>query len=73
METILALYHSETERSRAIVAAAELDDQARRPHTPTPDGKQTLRWIMLHMIEETARHNGHADLMREAIDGATGE
>jgi hypothetical protein len=32
-----------------------------------------LRRIVLHMIEETARHNGHADLMREAIDGATGE
>jgi hypothetical protein len=33
----------------------------------------TLRWILLHMIEETARHNGHADLLREAIDGQTGE
>jgi hypothetical protein len=32
----------------------------------------TLRWIMLHMIEEYARHNGHADLLRERIDGATG-
>jgi hypothetical protein len=32
-----------------------------------------LRWILLHMIEETARHNGHADLIREAIDGQTGE
>ena len=33
----------------------------------------TLRWVLLHMIEEYARHNGHADLLREAIDGATGE
>jgi hypothetical protein len=33
----------------------------------------TLRWILCHMIEEYARHNGHADLLREAIDGATGE
>jgi hypothetical protein len=33
----------------------------------------SLRWIMLHMIEETARHNGHADLIRENTDGATGE
>jgi hypothetical protein len=32
-----------------------------------------LRWVLLHMIEETARHAGHADLLREAIDGATGE
>jgi uncharacterized damage-inducible protein DinB len=33
----------------------------------------THRWVLLHMIEEYARHNGHADLLREAIDGATGE
>ncbi len=33
----------------------------------------TLRWILLHMIEEYARHNGHADLLREAVDGVTGE
>ncbi|MEX2421181.1 MAG: DUF664 domain-containing protein, partial [Actinomycetota bacterium] len=33
----------------------------------------TLRWIVTHMIEETARHLGHADIMREAIDGSTGD
>ena len=33
----------------------------------------TMRWVLLHMIEETARHNGHADLLRENIDGVTGE
>jgi uncharacterized damage-inducible protein DinB len=37
------------------------------------EGHFTLRWIMLHMLEEYARHNGHADLLREAIDGTTGE
>jgi uncharacterized damage-inducible protein DinB len=37
------------------------------------DGAFSLRWILLHMIEEYARHNGHADLLREAIDGQTGE
>ena len=36
-------------------------------------GTVSLRWVLLHMIEEYARHNGHADLLREAIDGATGE
>ena len=35
--------------------------------------RQPLRWILLHMIEEYARHNGHADLLREAVDGQTGE
>jgi len=34
-------------------------------------GKMSLRWVLNHMIEEYARHNGHADLLREAIDGAT--
>ena len=37
------------------------------------DTRFSLRWILLHMIEEYARHNGHADLLRESIDGATGE
>lgn len=37
------------------------------------DGAFSLRWILLHMIEEYARHNGHADLIRESIDGVTGE
>ncbi|CAN5281253.1 hypothetical protein BH24ACT7_BH24ACT7_15310 [soil metagenome] len=40
---------------------------------PSPDGEPySLRWIMLHMIQEAARHNGHADLIREAIEGVTG-
>ena len=39
-----------------------------------PDGSgPSLRWILVHMIEEYARHNGHADLLRESIDGQTGE
>ena len=36
-------------------------------------GTVTLRWILVHMVEEYARHNGHADLLRESIDGAVGE
>jgi hypothetical protein len=36
-------------------------------------GPVTVRWVLQHMLEEYARHNGHADLLREAIDGATGE
>ncbi len=40
---------------------------------PDGRGRFSLRWIILHMIEEYARHNGHADLIRESIDGETGE
>lgn len=39
----------------------------------TRAGSVDLRWILIHMIEETARHNGHADIIRELIDGATGD
>lgn len=65
---IVALYKREVARSRAILSASSLDDLAKGGDLGT-----SLRWIALHMIEETARHNGHADLIREAIDGATGE
>jgi hypothetical protein len=55
--------------SRAIVEGADsLDTIAVSERRPV-----SLRWIMVHMIEEYARHNGHADLLRERIDGAVGE
>lgn len=62
-------YRAEVELSRAIVARSELDEMSCRPGGP----EVSLRWILLHMIEETARHAGHADLIRESIDGATGD
>ena len=43
-----------------------------RPNRRTGE-RFSLRWVVLHMIEEYARHNGHADLIREGIDGVTGE
>ena len=61
-------YLQTCERARAVVAAAELDDVV-----TTRGGEAiNLRAIVLHMIQETARHNGHADIIREAIDGETG-
>jgi hypothetical protein len=70
IETISALYDEECEISRGIVAAASLDDVAAKPRRT--GGHPTLRWVMMHMIEEVARHNGHADILRELIDGKTG-
>jgi uncharacterized damage-inducible protein DinB len=68
-ESVFAFYRAEIEESRRILAATDsLDTMAKDPHRPV-----TLRWILIHMIEETARHVGHADLMREATDGQTGE
>jgi uncharacterized damage-inducible protein DinB len=67
-------YDEACERSRHIVAvAASLDEEAVAGRRSLDDAPFTLRWILCHMVEETARHNGHADLLREAIDGATGE
>jgi hypothetical protein len=65
-------YQQACERSRAVVGkAASLDELSAKPlRSGAPF---TLRWVLLHLIEETARHAGHADLLREAIDGRTGE
>ena len=65
-------YREAIARSREVVAAAEGLDQLGAQ--PWPDGTRwNLRWVLIHMIEETARHAGHADLLREAIDGEVGE
>ncbi|MEV4149377.1 DinB family protein [Amycolatopsis sp. NPDC049691] len=65
-----ALWHAECARSREIVAGASMDQTGTRISTGEPF---TLRWLMLRMIGEYARHIGQADLVRERIDGATGE
>ncbi len=70
-ETVAGLsefYRSEISVSRAIAASAPLKRRAAHP-----EYGMSLRWIMAHMISETARHAGHADIGREMIDGATGE
>ncbi len=59
------------ECAKAREAAAEADSLD--VIADAAQGKISLRWIMVHMIEEYARHNGHADLLRERIDGATGD
>jgi uncharacterized damage-inducible protein DinB len=74
-EQLRALWQEAMARSRAVVtealAGGGLSQLARRPW---PDGQApSLRWILVHMIEEYARHNGHADLIRERIDGVAGD
>jgi uncharacterized damage-inducible protein DinB len=70
-EDVLALYRGECDRSREIVAAASSLDQA--VVHPRWNEEVSRRWILTHMIEETARHVGHADILREQTDGAVGE
>lgn len=78
-DELFALWEEAVDRSRARVdeviaadgTAAAFDRPARQSWS---DGRApNLRWIVVHMIEEYARHNGHADLLREAVDGETGE
>jgi hypothetical protein len=66
-EADLAAWKAECDRSRAAAAEHQLDDTGVRHGEPV-----SLRWIYVHMVEEYARHNGHADLIRELVDGAVG-
>ncbi|MGB8650839.1 MAG: DinB family protein [Mycobacteriales bacterium] len=68
-EKDFATFDEEVRLARAAAAGRSLDDTFFHPHRQV---EMNLRWIYLHMIEEYARHNGHADLLRERIDGATG-
>jgi hypothetical protein len=71
-EVLRQRYREACDRSRHVVAnATSLDELSVRPFS---DGRHfSLRWVLLHLIEETSRHAGHADLLREAVDGTVGE
>ncbi|MEI7032481.1 DinB family protein [Streptomyces pratensis] len=67
---LLAEYEEQSARYRRLVAGHGLDTPAERP---IGDGRHVdLRWVILHLIEETSRHNGHLDVVRELVDGQTG-
>jgi Protein of unknown function (DUF664) len=68
----LAAFQRETELAREAVAGKSLDEVV-PSHGHHPERVRDIRWIYLHMIEEYARHNGHADIIREQIDGVTGD
>jgi hypothetical protein len=67
-ESLLTDYDRACAESRQVAAGLGLDDTAPHPRLE----RVSLRWIYVHMIEETARHAGHADILREQTDGATG-
>ncbi|MFF3840093.1 DinB family protein [Streptomyces sp. NPDC001930] len=67
---LLDEYAEQSARHRELVAGNDLDTRAERT---IRDGRHVdLRWIILHLVEETARHNGHLDILRELVDGTTG-
>lgn len=65
-----AVWRAEIEQSRRVAEERDLDAVGMNPARGRP---YSLRWVFHHMIDEYARHNGHADLLRETIDGETGE
>jgi uncharacterized damage-inducible protein DinB len=67
MADLLAAYAAESRRCDAVVTAARSLDVV------SAERDMSLRWILLHLIEETARHLGHIDILREQADGSTGE
>jgi uncharacterized damage-inducible protein DinB len=67
-EADFAAFSAECDLARSAAAGASLDDE----FTARSGRILSLRWVYTHMIEEYARHNGHADLLRQRIDGATG-
>jgi uncharacterized damage-inducible protein DinB len=74
-EQLKAMWREGVDRSRVRLTEALADGGLGQPaRWPWDDGTTpSLRWILVHMIEEYARHNGHADLLRESVDGQTGE
>ncbi|MFD0787818.1 DinB family protein [Micromonospora azadirachtae] len=68
VEHLATAYEQACVRSRAVAARFDLDHVVPHPQL----GQVSLRWIFVHMIEETARHAGHTDILRELTDGSTG-
>jgi uncharacterized damage-inducible protein DinB len=67
------LWDTEVASAREVLAATDLDAIAVGHRKRKPGEPLSMRWIVIHMVEEYARHLGHADLLRESIDGTTGQ
>ncbi|WP_410813082.1 DinB family protein [Micromonospora sp. 067-2] len=72
-EAAFATFRAEVEAARAVTAGRSLDETFTLTRGDGAARTFNLRWAYVHMIEEYARHNGHADLIRERIDGVTGD
>ena len=66
-----AIVRSDACLDTALAADPDLGRQVARPRDPARGETATLRWVLVHMVEEYARHAGHADLIRQSVDGAT--
>jgi hypothetical protein len=71
VEGLLAAYREAAARANEVVGDC-VDLASPTPRWPRPGPAPSMRWVLVHMIEETGRHAGHADILRERIDGSTG-
>ncbi|SBT95137.1 Uncharacterized damage-inducible protein DinB (forms a four-helix bundle) [Streptomyces sp. DI166] len=74
VESQLAYWEKVAAETESLIRSApSLDDTFALPDQPwfPPEGRVSLRWLLLHLIRETARHAGHADIIRESLDGRT--
>ncbi len=69
LQDVTARYRQAWQQADAVASGTRLDELCRRPDADPP---VSLRWVLMHLLEETARHAGHADIVRELIDGRTG-
>ena len=72
IEAVIAEYRAENEHARRVTDATPSLDQL-SARAVEMRGHFSLRWVLVHILEETARHAGHLDVMRESLDGATGD
>ncbi len=70
IEEIIAGYSEQVQLTRTLLADLDFDAETEKP---LKDFHPTVRWVVAHLIEETARHNGHLDLLREMADGSVGD
>ncbi len=66
---VITAYESQVAGSNAIIERLDLEQ---RTSMPLSDFHPNVRWVLMHLVEETARHNGHLDLLRELADGSVG-
>lgn len=71
VESVLADYREAVRQANQVIDACQ-DLALPAPRPPRPGTAPPMRWVLAHMIEETGRHAGHADILRERIDGSTG-
>jgi hypothetical protein len=71
VHSVVGSYREAVSRANEVIEKCQ-DLSQPAPRSSRPQSAPTMRWILVHMIEETGRHAGHADILREQIDGATG-